>query len=321
MLNRLKSRFFAYLHMLRLWRAKARVRSLQKHCRGNLISIVLKEDIGQILVDVRDKGITEQLLASQIRELEDVRALKQLLSEIKLDLVLDIGSNIGFFALIVGKSNASKIVCCEPIDSNFRLLRMNLILNQLEDRVVAKKVAVGDKVGTVEMFVPAECNFSSLEAPMEPTAGTRRETVDMVTLAELYRELNLCQRDHVLIRCDIEGYELPLVEANYDFLQTLKDAWFVIEFHTHLLGKEKSLRFIDLIYEIGFEVKSVSIHRPHHLTSLSGQLETIAVRNYESALGHPIGVRSISSKQEFTETFLHGDFISTRTIHLFMHKA
>ena len=87
--------------------------------------------------------------------------------------------------------------------SNHRLLRMNLILNQLENRVVTKNVVVGDRVDEVDIHVPKECNFSSIEAPEGSAGEMRVEKVAMLTFTEFYNQLELCEHDGVLIRCNI----------------------------------------------------------------------------------------------------------------------
>jgi FkbM family methyltransferase len=69
-------------------------------------------------------------------------------------LFVDVGANIGtstISALVFQRFGSA--VCCEPEEENYRLLRANLALNDLEERTRTFRVAVSDRPGTSNLVV------------------------------------------------------------------------------------------------------------------------------------------------------------------------
>jgi FkbM family methyltransferase len=70
---------------------------------------------------------------------------------------IDIGANIGTATVAALVSHGfGSAVACEPEAENFRLLRVNLALNDLDDRVQALKVAASDRAGASDLVVLAD---------------------------------------------------------------------------------------------------------------------------------------------------------------------
>lgn len=66
--------------------------------------------------------------------------------------ILDIGANIGTTAIpAIKRYGFGHAWCIEPSPSNLRLLRCNIVLNDLDDRVTVIPIALSDQVGTVSM--------------------------------------------------------------------------------------------------------------------------------------------------------------------------
>ena len=56
----------------------------------------------------------------------------------KLKTILDVGANIGVFSLFAAvQSRDAKIFSCEPVPSNYALLKANITRNKLDDRITA----------------------------------------------------------------------------------------------------------------------------------------------------------------------------------------
>ena len=65
---------------------------------------------------------------------------------------LDIGANIGTTSIsAVTKWGASRVLAVEPEAENFRLLRCNVILNDLDDRIDCVKHVVTNHSGPVTL--------------------------------------------------------------------------------------------------------------------------------------------------------------------------
>lgn len=130
------------------------------------------------------------------------------------DRVLDLGGNVGLFALYVASRNPqARIFSFEPSSENLALLRSNLAANPTHaSQVVVLPMAVGASNGTVTLSLtgtPAEYSTANDGAPAGKSEQVR--CVDLETLFEL------CAVDEFdLAKIDIEGAELGLLDAATD---------------------------------------------------------------------------------------------------------
>jgi FkbM family methyltransferase len=126
---------------------------------------------------------------------------------------VDVGANIGISALdALLHFGFKEAVCFEPDSRNFRLLRMNLILNDLEDRVATHRVALSDSDGSgVIERAPGNFGDSRLVSGDEP-ATFEREVVATRTLDGLVADGALDLQRIGLVWIDTQGYD-PYVLA------------------------------------------------------------------------------------------------------------
>ncbi len=107
------------------------------------------EKVGRSLFSARRRGEMSTLDRA-------VQVIRRLLGEGTLagTTFLDVGANIGTSTVTALRSHAfSSAVACEPHPDNFRLLRFNAIINDLDDVVEALPVAVSNKPGTARLAV------------------------------------------------------------------------------------------------------------------------------------------------------------------------
>lgn len=89
---------------------------------------------------------------------------------------VDIGANVGTAAIPAVKLfGAAGAICFEPDPENFKLLRCNLIANDLEDVVIAVNVALSDTAGSAQLEL-STWNWGDHRVRRGPVAqhGTRR---------------------------------------------------------------------------------------------------------------------------------------------------
>lgn len=235
-----------------------------------------------ILLDLDDKGITTELLRSRIREKDNVSNFVDILKKNNFNLIVDIGANIGFFVLIESSFFKGNIVAVEPVKRNFNILMSNIYLNHLEKRITPLKLAIGDEDTVSDIHVHDKGNWSSLVFNKQESDKYKSEKVNVATLSTLFSNYKL-PKENLLLRCDIEGYEYNLVKGNKDFLKDLKNVYLIIEFHTGILKETKSIEFINLLKDIGFEPIRVIVDRPHYLESLPKSLNRFGIKLFEWA--------------------------------------
>jgi len=161
----------------------------------------------------------------------------------------------------------TKILAIEPVSVNFKQLIINVGVNGLENRIEPLRLAVGDFDGEIEIYVREKRNQSSIIG--EGSVGnSKTEKVRMVTLETLFREYKIPMKD-ILLRFDIKGYEYNLVTKNKEFLKELHNSYIAFELHTKVLGIENSLKVLEELMDIGFNVVNVSNKYPPHIYILS----------------------------------------------------
>jgi len=76
-------------------------------------------------VDLKDKGISKELYVHKTREHFSTEFLQKFVKE--EDIVIDIGANIGYYALMEAQlANKGKVYAIEPIPTNVDLLKKML---------------------------------------------------------------------------------------------------------------------------------------------------------------------------------------------------
>ncbi len=118
-------------------------------------------------------------------------------------ILLDIGANIGPICIPAIKRNLVKrCVAIEPDQENFRLLRINAILNGVDDRLEAHQCAVGDRPGSVSMILNSTNHGDHRVTLSEST--DRPALVPMVPLDSFADSLDLAS---TILWMDIQGFE------------------------------------------------------------------------------------------------------------------
>lgn len=151
-------------------------------------------------------------------------ALARRLTEGKGKVFLDIGSNLGLFAVNLARNADLRVIAVEPDPENFLELRTNIVLNGLAN-VTPCNVALG-----------AETGFITLELPMEGNRGMTRvrqngvSAIDgrhaCLTVRQLCEWLKLDRID--LLKMDVEGFEYSVLKG-MDFDGRLRPRNLVIE--------------------------------------------------------------------------------------------
>jgi FkbM family methyltransferase len=137
--------------------------------------------------------------------------LARTLDAYDIDTVLDIGANVGQFALMVRRAGYDgRIISCEPLTGAFAQLSGRA---KRDDRWTPLRTAVGSEPGTTTINVSANSFSSSVRtmtdahltnAPGSQTIST--ETVEVTTVADLVKEHSVVP-GRALLKIDTQGFE------------------------------------------------------------------------------------------------------------------
>jgi FkbM family methyltransferase len=152
--------------------------------------------------------------------------LRRWLDRARIDLVLDVGGNIGQFASALRYIGyRGDILSFEPIPDAFAALSRRM---HGDDRWRGIQIAIGDHAGEDTLNVMAETVFSSFRSRVtqnESASDTVREKllVSVRTLASIIDEMNLVSRlSRTLIKSDTQGYELSVLRGLGKYIDCVK---------------------------------------------------------------------------------------------------
>lgn len=152
----------------------------------------------------------------------------------KKAVFLDVGGDIGTYSILMGnRFSGLDIYCFEPISQSIELIRENIALNSLVDRVRLMPYALGKTEGQeVEIALNVWAPGSSTAAIDEKMAGDAEayaiEKFKIRTLDKNILPL-LQEHDAVIIKIDVEGMEQSVLEGGQQLLKSGKLIYIMVE--------------------------------------------------------------------------------------------
>ena len=143
------------------------------------------------------------------------------------DTVVDVGANIGAFAVYAAQRTRGRVLAVEPHPGNADALRRNLRANGAERAEVAE-CAVADAPGTLPLFLGTSGTTHQLFAVGKDAGAGESVDVRVVTFSELLAEHGFPRVDFLKLDCEgAEGLILPgLPDAVLGAIRTI-----AMEFH------------------------------------------------------------------------------------------
>jgi len=194
---------------------------------------------------------------------------------------IDVGANIGLHVLyassLVGKSG--KIIALEPHPTTAAILRQNLEINGLLDRVHIFQMAASSTHEEIRIFEyfpqhSAMSGFSLAKQRIEQFRGTpiRVEVntvrIDRITMHE--------QTAHTVIKIDVEGFEKDVINGA-GYLLDNPNTSMIIEFDAALmdmvLGDETAKNLFLYLVDRGFSAFGISEEGLYQVTNLESIID------------------------------------------------
>jgi len=180
----------------------------------------------RMLLDDRDPGLSTELLTHGTREQEAPILTERIVQPGWT--CLEIGANLGFYALIEAKAGA-RVYAIEPVPRCINILRRNVELNGFSN-VSIHETAIGNRNGTALFHESAATNWGRMaNAKARPQQGKEIAVLEMkldtFVAAEGIERIDL-------LRFDVEGYEVELIEGAQKTLSEMPvGSWMFAEFH------------------------------------------------------------------------------------------
>ncbi len=190
------------------------------------------------------------------------------------DLLLDVGANIGQYALETRRQGYSgKIVSFEPLSSAHSTLKHNA---RADDRwLVHERCAVGEKPGKMEINI-SQNSYSSSMLPMLPSHSDAapqslyvgNELTEVITLDSVFSHYR-SEKEKVFLKIDTQGYEKQVLDGTSKCMQYID----VVQLELSLVPlydtQELYEYFFSRFKNMGFELWSLF---PEFINPDTGQL-------------------------------------------------
>ncbi|MFA7430526.1 MAG: FkbM family methyltransferase [Rhodospirillaceae bacterium] len=153
--------------------------------------------------------IDGRILRDGIYEGPAIEAFCAAVRDLRCDVFLDVGANIGVYSLSIAHlTPCREIVCFEPDPRNRNQLAATIFLNGLDDVITIRPEAVSDREGTARFYAQRDAaNPSSVKSRLTPFDAEGETALKIeVPLVMLERAVPLTGR-RIAIKMDIEGHE------------------------------------------------------------------------------------------------------------------
>ena len=185
--------------------------------------------------------------------------LQKILLYHKIDLVLDIGANIGQYARELRSGGyKGRIVSFEPLSSAHReLMRTS---RQDDAWTIAPQVAIGDEDGEITINISSNSYSSSvldildLHVDNEPSAAVvSREKVKMSRLDTIVGPY-INESKSIFLKIDTQGFEAQVLDGAAQSLAAIRGLQIELSLVPLYKGQTLFLEMIEKIQKAGFEL-------------------------------------------------------------------
>ncbi len=188
----------------------------------------------------------------QKNDFDEIQILNKFIQE--GDHILDIGSNIGFYARLLSKLAGDKgvVYCFEPNQANFKKLKGNV--SSLKNVKIYNK-AVSDKNEKLKLYTSKLLNVDHRTYPVNNY--DKIEEIDAISIDELVRNGTISKVD--FIKIDIQGYELQAFKGMVETIQQNDRVKIIAEFWPHgfLRAKTSAIEIYDFFDSLKFKMMKI----------------------------------------------------------------
>ena len=189
--------------------------------------------------------------------------MQQLLDYHKIDLVLDVGANVGQYAKSLRDLGYSgRIVSFEPLSSAYSQLKAVSKKDPLWE--IAPQTAIGNQEGEIIINIAGNSQSSSalpmLDAHVQSapeSAYSGSETVKLSRLDTLAKDYIKSETKSIFLKIDVQGLEKQVLEGATAILPLVKGIKLELSLVPLYEGQVLFKEMIDIIEKLGYELYGI----------------------------------------------------------------
>lgn len=219
--------------------------------------VISSVDNEKFVLNTGDKMIARKIYVNGGYDFDKAMLVHSLIKPSSNDILLvDVGANIGSICIpFVKRGLVSKAIAIEPEPLNYKLLRANIILNDLDSLIHPINVALGESDDEKLLFELSEDNYGDHRVVVSTTNGLEnevyRKTIEVrsTTLDSILKNYDT---SNVVIWMDTQGYEGIVLNGAKNALQ--KRLPMVLEFMPYAMIRANSYEKLKTsLIESGYE--------------------------------------------------------------------
>jgi len=122
------------------------------------------------------------------------------------DIFVDAGANIGSYSILAAMTKLCQVYSFEPNNIFYNILKKNISINDLNDKIIPYQYALGEKAADVQLINKGALSHIAFEN------NTNSENVKLKRLDEIVNDVNI-------IKIDVEGYEYNMLVGSEKILK------------------------------------------------------------------------------------------------------
>lgn len=166
-------------------------------------------------------------------------------------IMLDVGANIGWYSLVMGKQAKLRVHAFEPFPSNFSMLSRNIKNNGITN-VEAHQLAIADQQGHMKLHLYKSHN-TGRHSLVDHGATGKFVEVETTTIDAFMESKGLSQQPVEIFKIDIEGFEFAAFRGA---LNTLRSTRYIFsEFSPAIMKsiQEDPAGLVEMLEHLGFK--------------------------------------------------------------------
>jgi len=228
-------------------------------------SFRLKRSIKNLLRHIANRYEMELYSSWKIKELPLVNHLKEIFRDHRIDMVVDVGANLGQYHDLLREEVGYKgeILSFEPVKN----VATTLFERSKEDpNWQIFGYALGSSSGSAEINIMASSDFNSFLNPRNDIDNTfhsknsivSKETVRVNTLDNFFQEAGIdCSKRNGFLKIDTQGFDMEVIKGGRNSLKNILALQMEASVRPIYDGMPNYVQTIEEMNQIGFDLSSI----------------------------------------------------------------